>query len=92
MSGIITPSAPEDPKKLVEGNETRIGIRADAIVDEQPVAILAEIGKNIFVQLDKAATLGTPMSFAHWLKDVYAVEGLETMFLPPVSALNAATP
>ena len=69
MSGIIAPSAPEDPKKLVEGNETRIGIRADAIVDEQPVAIVAEIGKNIFVQLDKAATLGTPMSFAYWLKD-----------------------
>ena len=90
MSGRVTPPAPEDPKKLVEGNETRIGIRADAIVDEQPVAVVAEIGKNIFVQLDKAATLGTPMSFAYWLKDVYAVEGLETMFLPPDTVLDAA--
>jgi hypothetical protein len=60
-------------------NETRIGLRADMTIDDEAVAIEGVIGKDFFLQLNKPASLGTPISFAYWLKKTYEVDGLGIM-------------
>jgi len=61
------------------GNRTKIGLRADMTIDEEPVAIEGLLGGDFFLQLSKPATLGTPISFAYWLRDKYEVANLEIM-------------
>lgn len=48
-------------------------------IDEQPVAIEGVVGKDFFLQLNRPASLGTPVSFAYWLKDNYDVRNLDVM-------------
>jgi hypothetical protein len=60
-------------------NETRIGLRADMTIDDEAVAIEGVIGQNFFLQLNKPASLGTPVSFAYWLQDTYKVKNLDIM-------------
>jgi|GEM_PF-1918151 len=61
------------------GNRTKIGLRADMTIDEEPVAIEGLLGGDFFLQLSKPATLGTPISFAYWLRDKYQVGNLDIM-------------
>jgi hypothetical protein len=70
-------------------NETRIGLRADMTIDDEAVAIEGVIGQNFFLQLNKPASLGTPVSFAYWLQDTYKVKNLDVM-LPYDEAAGGA--
>jgi hypothetical protein len=75
------------PKKAT--NRTRVALRADMTIDEEPVAIEGMIGSNFFLQLSKPASLGTPISFAYWLRDTYGVDNLEVL-LPEAFGSSAA--
>lgn len=73
----------------VAGNRTKIGLRADMTIDDEPVAIEGLLGGDFFLQLSRPATLGTPISFAYWLRDKYKVENLDLM-LPTETYETAA--
>lgn len=60
-------------------NMTKIGLRADMTIDEEPVAVEGVLGGDFFLQLSRPATLGTPISFAYWLQDKYGVQNLDLM-------------
>lgn len=72
------PVETNDPPPAVV-NKTKVALRADMTIDEEPVAIEGVIGGSFFLQLEKPARLGTPISFAYWLKDTYGVDNLEVM-------------
>jgi hypothetical protein len=60
-------------------NTTKIGLRADMTIDDEPVAVEGILGSDFFLQLSRPATLGTPISFAYWLEEKYQVPNLEIM-------------
>jgi len=60
-------------------NITKIGLRADMTIDDEPVAVEGVLGGDFFLQLSRPATLGSPISFAYWLQDKYAVQNLDLM-------------
>lgn len=63
----------------VAENMTKIGLRADMTIDDEPVAVEGVLGGDFFLQLSRPATLGTPISFAYWLQDKYGVQNLDLM-------------
>jgi hypothetical protein len=66
-------------------NVTKLGIRTDMTIDNEKVAVEGLIGGDFFLQLNKPASLGTPISFAYWLRDTFQVEGLDAMLLKDFS-------
>ena len=83
------PNEPADAENPVTTNRTKIGLRADMTIDDEPVAIEGILDGNFFLQLSQPATLGTPISFAYWLRDKYKVENLDLM-LPTETYKTAA--
>jgi hypothetical protein len=73
----LEPAESNDPPAVV--NKTKVALRADMTIDDEPVGIEGVIGGSFFLQLDKPARLGTPISFAYWLRDTYGVENLDVM-------------
>jgi hypothetical protein len=71
---------------------TILTVRADMTISEEKVAINAEIGESFFLQLTKEAVIGSPMSVAYWLQDVYEVEGeaIKLLTLPEYYDTSAA--
>lgn len=55
-------------------HKTLVGLRTELTISGEPVAVEAVLGKNFFLQLSQEARLGTPISFAYWLKETYAVD------------------
>ena len=76
-------------EETVVENTTRIGLRADMTIDDEPVAVEGLLGGDFFLQLSRPATLGTPISFAYWLRDQYQVDNLD-LLLPTESYEKAA--
>jgi len=70
-------------------NTTKLGLRADMTIDDEPVAVEGVLGGDFFLQLSRPATLGTPISFAYWLRDKYEVQNLDIM-LPTETYATAA--
>lgn len=55
-------------------HKTLVGLRTELTISGEPVAVEAVLGKDFFLQLSQEAQLGTPISFAYWLKETYAVD------------------
>jgi hypothetical protein len=72
------------PKPSLPAQKTVIGFRTDMTISGEKVSIDAVIGEDFFVQLSQEASLGTPIGFAYWLKETYAVEGegIDVLTLP----------
>lgn len=80
--------------ETVAANTTKLGLRADMTIDDEPVAVEGVLGGDFFLQLSRPATLGTPISFAYWLHDKYDVQNLDIMLpteaYPTAAAFKAA--
>src|SRR5690242_7757990 len=77
MSGSVsaTQSTPDPATQLTPEQKTVVGLRADMTISGEKVDIEGVIGEELFVQLGQEASLGTPIGFAYWLKETYAVDG-----------------
>ena len=71
-------------------HKTLVGLRTELTISGEAVAVEAVLGKNFFLQLSKEARLGTPISFAYWLKDTYAVDsdGMKVLLLEEYDRLE----
>ena len=78
------PASVVEPKPSLPAQKTVIGFRTDMTISGEKVSIDAVIGEDFFVQLSQEASLGTPIGFAYWLKETYAVEGegIDVLTLP----------
>jgi hypothetical protein len=78
------------PKPSLSSQKTVIGFRTDMTISGEKVSIDAVIGEDFFVQLNQEASLGTPIGFAYWLKETYAVEGegIDVLTLPEYPSGN----
>lgn len=90
---VSTETPPNEKPDVVDssGNVTKLALRADMTVDDKPVAIEAVLGGDFFLQLSEPASLGTPISFAYWLRDVYKVENGLDLMLPYETKAEFAT-
>jgi hypothetical protein len=79
-----TPANVVTPKPSLSSQKTVIGFRTDMTISGEKVSIDAVIGEDFFVQLNQEASLGTPIGFAYWLRETYAVEGegIDVLTLP----------
>lgn len=71
-------------------HKTLVGLRTELTISGEPVAVEAVLGKNFFLQLSQEARLGTPISFAYWLKETYAVDsdGMKVLLLEKYETLK----
>ena len=71
-------------------HKTLVGLRTELTISGEAVAVEAVLGKNFFLQLSKEARLGTPISFAYWLKETYAVdsEGMKVLLVKGYDTLK----
>jgi hypothetical protein len=54
---------------------TQVGLRGDMTINDKPVAINAILGREVLVQIEKEFSIGSPISFAYWLRDKWEVDG-----------------
>jgi hypothetical protein len=54
---------------------TQVGLRGDMTINDKPVAVNAIFGKEVLVQIQEEFSIGSPISFAYWLKEKWQVDG-----------------
>jgi hypothetical protein len=62
---------------------TEVGLRGDMTINDKPVAINAVFGREFLVQIEKEFSIGSPISFAYWLRDKWEVggPGMDTLLI-----------
>jgi len=72
-------------------HKTDVGLRAELIISGEDVEVQGVLGSDFFFALSQEAKLGTPISFAYWLKEVYQVDsdGMKMLTLEDYEDLEA---
>ena len=55
--------------------KTVVGLQGDMTINDKKVGVDAVFGQDFFLQLAQEANLGSPISFAYWLREQYQVDG-----------------
>jgi hypothetical protein len=55
--------------------KTVVGLHGDMTINDQKVGVDAVFGQDFFLQLAQEINLGSPISFAYWLREQYQVDG-----------------
>ncbi len=56
------------------GNKTTVALRADVDIDNKPVAVEGVFGDSFFLQLNREAKLGSPVTFGMWLNTSFKTQ------------------